>query len=261
MHLSVLLLVVIQNTNIYTSQAKPVDTEVAVLDKLFTLQCGNNSSTHEDVARNCSWNRNNKQIQKSNTNIIMEGLKLSIKRFIWKRKQRFKCVCVPGQSLSFTVTAERAPHVNVNMARVYGRWERIHFNLTANPKPVVTNWYVILSNGGLSPVDPTRSHKELQHISGISYRLQLDHMDVKDKDAGVYIVNVSNARGNYVFNYSIVVHDHRNADQPLSTDPGSEWESESIKAQEYALTEKVTDDCIYESGDYEVPHNATINTH
>ncbi|XP_046571881.1 uncharacterized protein LOC124280046 isoform X2 [Haliotis rubra] len=320
MHLTVLLLVVLQNTSIYTSSAKPVATAAAaVLDTPFTLQCRNNSLTHrEEQARNCSWTRNNKPIRKSNTNFNMEGFKLKIRRFIWRRKQQFQCSCIPSRSQSFTITAERAPHVNVNMAQGSGRWERIHFNLTAKPEPVITDWYGILSNGILSRVDPTRSRTELKHISGISYRLQLDHVDVTDKDAGVYIVNVSNARGSYVFNYSIVVRDEMNTDLPSSSplfigasvalalgilalvvgccltckamsaglgkraagkyrvtyitprtgqpetiedEPGSEWESESIKDLGFAVSGGVTDDCIYESRDYELPHNATINKH
>ncbi|XP_048259917.1 uncharacterized protein LOC124144735 [Haliotis rufescens] len=321
MCLPILLLVVLLNTSVYTTSAKPVESRgAAEIDKPFTLQCRNNSSTydeHKDQAKNCNWTRNNKMILESNTNCVVEGFKLKIRRFIWKREQRFNCSCIPNLSYSFTITAERAPLVNVNTMQRHSRSERIHLNLTANPEPQILNWYRILYSGSVSEVDRTRSSYKLLPISGTSYQLQLDHVDVTEKDAGLYSVIISNVRGLYSYNYSIIIHGKYEtntgklffsrplyigallalfcgvlslmvgccliyrglgkramskyqvtyitgrAEDPeaIEDHPGSEWDSESLKAPRSAVSEGVTDDCIYELRDYELPLNVHNKTH
>lgn len=58
----------------------------------------------------------------------------------------------------------------------------------------------------MTEVDGARTSYRLFHISGTSYQLQLDHVDVTEKDAGLYSVIISNHRGLYSYNYSIIIH-------------------------------------------------------
>ncbi|XP_071081458.1 uncharacterized protein [Haliotis cracherodii] len=317
MCLPILLLVVLLNTSVYTTPTKPVETGgAAVIYKPFTLQCRNNSSTYPEH-KNCNWTRNNKVIPKNNSNFVVEGFKLKIRRFIWKSEQRFNCSCIPTRSYSFTITAERAPRVNVSTVKRHSTSERIHLNLTANPEPQIVSWYRILSSGSMTEVDRTRSSYKLFQISGTSYELQVDHVDVTEKDAGLYRITISNVRGFYSYNYSIIIHGKYETDtgkpsfssplyigallalfcgvlalmvgcgltyrglgkraiskyrvtnitdraedpEAIEDHPGSEWDSESLKAPSSAVSGGVTDDCIYESRDYELPLDVRNKTY
>ncbi|XP_071081449.1 neural cell adhesion molecule 1-like [Haliotis cracherodii] len=78
--------------------------------------------------------------------------------------------------------------------------DKIHFNITANPKPTFI-WSRSLQNGNLEH----KTAKSINKLSGSSYQLELVHLDVQEKDAGNYIVKLTNRLGKYDINYTLIV--------------------------------------------------------
>ncbi|XP_067680668.1 cell adhesion molecule Dscam1-like [Haliotis asinina] len=81
--------------------------------------------------------------------------------------------------------------------------DKIHFNVTANPKPSLI-WSRAPVNGNSEP-STSRRVKDLSLISGSSYQLELVHLDVHRRDEGNYTVIISNPLGKYDINYRLIV--------------------------------------------------------